>query len=129
MKRLWCAVLLFLVPVSAAGQEPTVQNALPNPADFIAAGPFCERRVAVSPIVTTPGVNWPLTYQCVLDIHTCEGVKVIRSSERPGGEGMCDDYRSVYSALAQREICCDAGEREDEEDRPAIGAGEDAGNR
>jgi hypothetical protein len=99
-----------LLPAGAGAQQP-VQNLLPNPAEFIPAGPQCQRRVNMSPIVGTPAVDWPRTYQCVLTFHTCTGPRTIRSSVRPGGEGMCADYWGVHDALAQRQICCDQGSR------------------
>jgi hypothetical protein len=101
---------------SASTQQP-VQNTLPDPADYVAAGPHCQRRVNVSPWVGTPVVEWPKTYRCVLDIHTCDGTKTYKSSIRPGGTGMCDDYWNVHNALVNREICCDRGSSEDK--RPA----------
>lgn len=109
---------IFLLPVpslftSTAGSQQPVQNVLPDPASFVAAGPHCQRRVSVSPWVGTPAVDWPKTYQCVLSIHTCDGVKTTTSSVRPGGTGMCADYWSVHDQLANREICCDRGSREE----------------
>jgi hypothetical protein len=59
------------------------------------------------------GVDWPKTFQCVLVIHTCDGVKTYRSAVRPGGAGMCDDYWRVHDALVNREICCDPGSRKE----------------
>ena len=79
---------------------------LPSPADYPAAGPNCRRKINLSPWVGTPGVDWPKTYQCVLTIHTCDGVKTYKSAVRPGGTGMCDDYWKVHDAMANREICC-----------------------
>jgi hypothetical protein len=101
----------FLVLWSAAAAFQ--QNTLPNPDDFIPAGPHCQSRVRVAAIVQTPAVNWPKTYRCELTFHTCQGVRSINSSERLGGRGMCDDYRGVATALAGRVICCDQGSREE----------------
>jgi hypothetical protein len=120
MRRVWLltAALLIVASILAAppaGSQQPPQNTLPNPTDFVPAGPHCQRRVNVSPWVGTPEVNWPKTFQCVLSIHTCRGVKTYRSAERPGGDGMCDDYWSVHHALANREICCDPGSREEKQ--------------
>jgi hypothetical protein len=104
--------LLALVMFAAhAGSEQPVQNALPNPNDFIPAGAHCQKRVNMSPWVGTPAVDWPKTYRCVLTYHNCLGPQTVQSSVRPGGEGMCKDYWAVHSALANREICCDRGSR------------------
>jgi hypothetical protein len=110
------AVVLLAVSVFAAlaGPEQPTQNQLPNPGDFIPAGPHCKKRVNMAPWVGTPAVDWPKTYQCVLTYHTCHGPKTVRSSVRPGGTGMCDDYWAVHDALANREICCDQGERKEQ---------------
>jgi hypothetical protein len=54
-------------------------------------------------------VDWPKTYRCVLTINTCDGTKTYESDVRPGGTGMCDDYRTVHAALVNRTICCDQG--------------------
>jgi hypothetical protein len=119
---LMAAPLLFAPALLAlAGAEQPVQNTLPNPDDYVAAGPYCERKVKVSPWVGTPAVNWPKTYQCELVVHTCHGPKTYRSSVRPGGTGMCDDHWRVHDALASREICCDQGSREPEPDEQPNG--------
>jgi hypothetical protein len=100
--------LLLTIPFMPAAQELQQYN-LPNPADYPAGGRNCQRRVKMSPWIGTPAVNWPETYQCVLALHTCDGVKKYQSGVRPGGAGMCDDYWKVHDALANREICCDQG--------------------
>jgi hypothetical protein len=87
-------------------QEP--EKALPNPVDYPAAGANCKRRVKLSPWVGTPGVDWPKTFQCVLSIHTCDGVKTYKSGVRAAGAGMCADYWAAHGALTNREVCCDA---------------------
>jgi hypothetical protein len=57
-----------------------------------------------------------------MDIHTCEGTRTFTSGVRAAGTGMCDDFWRVHNALAQREICCDGGPREEKrppaENRP-----------
>jgi hypothetical protein len=113
------AAAAFFVLCSAAAAFQ--QNTLPNPDDFVPAGPHCQSRVRVGAIVQTPAVNWPKTYRCELTFHTCQGVRSISSSERPGGRGMCDDYRGVAAALAGRAICCDQGSREESPQAAAKG--------
>ena len=112
------SILLLLVSPAASQQEP--KGNLPDPTDYRAAGPTCQTTVKVSPWVGTPAVDWPSTYHCVLDIHTCEGVKTYKSDVRPGGTGMCDDYWKVHHALADREICCDSGTSTEERSTEAV---------
>ena len=99
-------VLLYRDIVRDATPAPSTSAVLPNVADYPAADPNCPRKTDVSPWVGTPVVDWPKTYQCVLTIHTCDGVKTHKSAVRPGGTGMCDDYWKVHDALVNREICC-----------------------
>jgi hypothetical protein len=125
MRRILLLMIpLLLIPSFFSATATTPQQTgdpLPNPADYTEAGAYCRRRVKVSPWVGTPGVDWPKTFQCVLVIHTCDGVKRFTSGVRPGGTGMCDDYWRVHNALADRVICCDQGSRE--EKRPPDGKG------
>src|SRR5688572_15660178 len=112
MRRiLLLTILLLLIPsfFSATSARQELGDPLPNPADYPAAGPSCQRRVSVTPWVGTPGVEWPKTFRCVLSIHTCDGVKTFRSGVRAVGAGMCDDYWKVHRELTDREICCDQG--------------------
>lgn len=113
MRRLlpfgFCLFLTFTFLLPTASTQQTAQNVLPDPASFVPAGPNCQRKVRVSPWVGTPSVNWPTTLECMLTIHTCTGPKTIRSAERKGGTGVCDDYWKVHDALATMEICCDPG--------------------
>lgn len=102
-------VLISFIFSTPAGTQQKAKNTLPNPADFPQAGPTCKRRVKVSPIVTTPGVKWPMTFRCELTFHTCAGPETVTSDERKTGAGMCADYWKVHDELAKREICCDEG--------------------
>jgi hypothetical protein len=102
------AALCFASLAPAAAEE-ALGDPLPDPADYPAAGPGCKQKKRVTAWIGTPAVDWPKTYHCVLDLHTCEGMKTYKSGVRPGGTQMCADYRSVHDALAGREICCDAG--------------------
>jgi hypothetical protein len=106
---------LLLLPYPAAGTQQPTQNTLPNPADFVAAGPNCKRKVNLSPWVGTPGVEWPKTFRCVLTIITCDGVKTYTSGVRAAGTGMCADYWKAHDALVNREICCDPGSPEEKQ--------------
>src|SRR5262245_21340947 len=120
MRRILLFGLLFVFTPSLFSATATPQelgDPLPNPADFVRSEGACRRKVNMSPWVGTPGVDWPNTFRCVLVIHTCEGVKRFTSGVRPAGAGMCDDYWRVHNELAQREICCDRGTRE--EKRPS----------
>ena len=120
MRRVLVFTLTLLVTTSLL-LLPTVQtqqpqeDKLPVPADYPEAGANCKRRVNLSPWVGTPAVDWPKTYQCVLTIHTCDGVKTYRSGVRPGGTGMCADYWKAHDALVNREICCDPGAPEEKQ--------------
>ena len=108
--RRWLVLLSLPILLAPSATEEGIGDPLPDPDTYPAAGPTCRRRVNMSPAVVTPGVDWPNTYRCVLDIHTCEGTKTTTSGVRDGGTGMCDDFWSVHHALANREICCDQGE-------------------
>jgi hypothetical protein len=110
-------LLLLALPVllaSPSAAEEELGDPLPDPDSYPAAGPGCQDKRRMSPFVATPGVDWPSTYRCVLDIHTCDGVRTYTSGVRPGGTGMCADFWSVHDALARREICCDAGANREE---------------
>jgi hypothetical protein len=111
--RLLTMILLltiqFLPALSVRTQQTQEGKPLPTREDFPEAGANCKRRVNLSPWVGVPGVDWPKTFQCVLKIHTCEGVKTYTSAVRPGGTGVCDDYWKVHDELVNREICCDPG--------------------
>jgi len=113
MKRIFLLSIPLLLITSLftapARTQPPAQNTLPDPANFPQAGANCKRRVNLSPWVGTPGVEWPKTFQCVLSINTCDGVKTYTSNVRPGGPGMCADYWKAHDALVNREICCDPG--------------------
>jgi hypothetical protein len=97
----------FIYSDAAAPQQP--EEPLPTAADYPEAGPNCKRRVKLTPWVGTPPVDWPNTFQCVLDIHTCDGVKTQKSGVRASGINMCADYWKAHVALSTREICCDPG--------------------
>lgn len=112
MRRiLLLTVTLLLIPsfYSAAAEPEQAEEPLPTPADYPAAGPSCKRKVKLSPWVGTPVVDWPNTFQCVLDIHTCDGVKTQKSGARASGIDMCADYWKAHAVLSTREICCDPG--------------------
>src|SRR5262245_4916811 len=111
MRRILLLISLLLLSPSIFAPKAAVQSGppLPNPADFKEVSGPCRRKVKVSPWVGTPGVDWPKTFQCVLAIHTCEGVKNFKSDVRNAGAGMCADYWRVHNALANRTICCDQG--------------------
>src|SRR5687768_7037917 len=117
MKRIMLLALTLLFTISALLLRPvqmqtptqTPTRALPeqplvNPADYPEAGPSCKRKVDVSPWVGTPGVEWPNTFQCVLKIDTCDGVKTSVSAVRPSGTGMCADFWKVHDELVNRKI-------------------------
>jgi hypothetical protein len=112
IRTLLLTIPLLVAPwlfAAAADTQQPAQIALPKPADFVAAGPACKRKVEVKPRIESPAVDFPKTYRCELTIYACEGAKTYRSSVRPAGTGVCDDYRKVHDALAKREVCCDKG--------------------
>jgi hypothetical protein len=96
---------LPLLPLGQSQKPEEVK--LPVPQDFPEAGENCKRRVNMSPWIGMPGVDWPNTFQCVLQIHTCEGVKQYKSGVRNAGATMCADYSRTLAAFVNREICCD----------------------
>lgn len=99
------SIVSFLGPTTRM-QEPL--SGLPKTSEYPEAGPNCKRKVRLSPWIGTPEVDWPNTFYCVLDIHTCEGVKRYRSAVRRAGRDMCADYRRRYNELLDREVCCDS---------------------
>ncbi len=110
MKRMFGLVFLVLpiALLSFPAQMQAPLPGLPKASDYPAAAPNCKRKVRLSPWMGTPEVNWPSTFNCVLDIHTCEGVKRFKSGVRRSGQNMCADYWRVYNELLEREVCCDA---------------------
>ena len=117
MKRiLVLTIALLLAPwVYSACADPQEgdQQGLPNPAAFPPAGPQCKSKVKVRPWLATPAVDFLQTSRCVLEVNTCSGAKKYKSSARPNGAAMCDDYRKVLDTLANREICCDRDSRQE----------------
>jgi hypothetical protein len=110
MKRVLVLILLLL-PFSLLNSAARMQEplpGLPKASDYPPAGRNCKRKVRLTPWVGMPAVDWPRTFYCVLDIHTCEGVKKYRSGVRRSGANMCADYSRVYYELVNREICCDS---------------------
>ena len=112
MKRLLLLTITILVAVTpllmrpAQTQEPD-EVKLPTPADYPAAGPSCKYKVQMTPWVGVPDVQPTETVKCVLDIHTCDGVKRFTSGVRSVGANVCADFWRAHDALVNREICCE----------------------
>ena len=107
-------ILLSIPSFLSVDARPRQSGAnLPSPADFVRAGPSCKKTVKLTPWVGTPAVDFPNTYQCEMNIHTCEGVKKFKSGVRNAGAGMCADYWAAYRGLVDLVICCDPGSRDD----------------
>jgi hypothetical protein len=111
MKRIIAlTVALLLAPCAYLASADTDQGDLNGPpklSDHAPAGPQCKRKVKLNAWLTTPAVEFLKTSRCVIEMHTCTGVKKYKSEPRANGNAICDDYRKVLEALASRETCCD----------------------
>jgi len=108
--RRFLVVTILLLPIALPNPTARMQqrvSGLPKASDYPPAGPNCKRRVKLEPWVGTPEVGVSDTYNCVLDIHMCDGVKTYISEARRSASDMCADYRRARDELLNTEICCD----------------------